>query len=152
MAISVHTEITDAARKPSRGWIFFDAECEFCRRWVARTEPIFAPRGFAFVPLEKDCARDMLRVPDEELLREMRVLMRNGERYGGADAIVALAKHVWWAWPLAIVARIPGIRRVLQAGYRSVASRRHCLSGRCAVSAGNRVLKRQVTDHEGGRR
>jgi predicted DCC family thiol-disulfide oxidoreductase YuxK len=63
----------------------------------------------------------------------MRVLLRCGEVYGGADAIVALAKYVWWAWPLVAAAQVPGVRRVLRAAYRQVAARRYCLAGRCAV-------------------
>jgi lipase maturation factor 1 len=137
--ISVSTEITDAASEPSRGWVLFDGDCTFCRRWVNRMEPILAPRGFVFLPLQTPWVRAFFHFPENQLLGEMRVLLRNDETYSGADAIIALAKHVWWAWPLVALAQIPGVRRALRAAYRRVAARRHCLSGACSVDRGTNL-------------
>jgi predicted DCC family thiol-disulfide oxidoreductase YuxK len=131
--ISVSTEITDAASTPFRGWVFFDGDCQFCRRWVDRIQPILAPRGFVFLPLQTPWVRAFFHFPENQLLGEMRVLLRNGQTHGGADAIIALAKHVWWGWPLVALARIPVVRHALRAAYRRGAACRHCLSGACAV-------------------
>jgi predicted DCC family thiol-disulfide oxidoreductase YuxK len=131
--ISVSAEITDAIPTPSRGWVLFDGDCQFCRRWVGRMEPILAPRGFVFLPLQTHWVRAFFHFPENQLLGEMRVLLRNGETYGGADAIIALARYVWWAWPLVALAKVPGVRHALRAAYRRVAARRHCLSGACSV-------------------
>jgi predicted DCC family thiol-disulfide oxidoreductase YuxK len=134
--ISVSTEITDADPKPSRGWVFFDGDCQFCRRWAARLEPILAPRGFAFLPLQTPWVQ-RLYAPNQ-LLDEMRVLLRSGETYGGADAIIALAKYVWWAWPLVALAHIPGVRRALRGAYRRVAARCGCINGVCSTNPDSR--------------
>lgn len=131
--ISVSTEITDATPTPSRGWVLFDGDCQFCRRWVNRMEPILAQRGFIFLPLQTPWVRAFFHFPEDQLLGEMRVLLRNGETHGGADAIVALAKYVWWGWPLVALAQVPGVRRALRAAYRRVAARRQCLGGACSV-------------------
>ena len=131
--ISVSTEITDAASKPSRGWVLFDGDCQFCRRWVDRMDPILAPRGFVFLPLQTPWVRAFFHFPENQLLGEMRVLLRNGETHGGADAIIALAKYVWWGWPLVALAQVAGMRRAFRAAYRRVAARRHCLTGACSV-------------------
>jgi predicted DCC family thiol-disulfide oxidoreductase YuxK len=145
MAISVFTEITDAKTHPIRGWVLYDGECQFCLGWVRRMTPVLAPRGFAFLPLQTLWVRAFLHLPEEELLGEMRVLLRDGgdgrdeqnecagQAFGGADAILELAKHVWWAWPLAAVAQIQTVRNLLRAGYRAVAARRYCVNGRCSL-------------------
>jgi predicted DCC family thiol-disulfide oxidoreductase YuxK len=135
MTISVNTEITDRAARPARGWIFFDSGCAFCRRWVRRVKPVLAPRGFAFAPLEAARSRSRLGIRPEQLLDEVRVLLPDGRAYGGADAMVALARYVWWAWPLVAAAHLPGFRRVLRFAYGRVALRRHCLEGTCAVGS-----------------
>ena len=131
--ISVSTERNEASAPPSRGWVLFDGDCPFCRRWVRRLESFLAPRGFKFLPLQTPWVRAHFRLPGAELLSEMRVLMRNGNTFGGADAIVHLARYVWWAWPLVPFARIPGVRYLLRAAYRFIAVRRQCLSGACAL-------------------
>ena len=132
MSVSVPTEMTDM-QSGARGWIFYDAECELCRRWVRRTQRVLGRRGFAFVPLQTAWARWVLHVSDEQLLKEMRVVLRNGGSFGGADAIVELAKHVWWAWPFAAIARIPVVREILRVIYGQVAARRKCLSHACSL-------------------
>jgi len=63
----------------------------------------------------------------------MRLLLADGRSVGGADAVVEIARHVWWAWPLWLVSRFPGMRPVLRAVYRSIAANRHCVGGVCKV-------------------
>ncbi|HUJ31284.1 MAG TPA: DUF393 domain-containing protein [Candidatus Acidoferrum sp.] len=132
--ISVSTETTDAAAKPLRGWVLYDGGCEFCCRSASRMEPILAPRGFVFLPLQTPWVRAFFHLPEDQLLDEMRVLLRNGEAHGGADAIIALARYVWWGWPLVALAHLPGVRAALRAGYRRIAARRYCINGACAVA------------------
>jgi predicted DCC family thiol-disulfide oxidoreductase YuxK len=75
----------------------------------------------------------LLVLPPDQLLRELRVVTANDEFYGGADAIVFLARQIWWAWPVFAFAQLPGMRRILHAGYRLLADHRNCSSGMCAV-------------------
>jgi predicted DCC family thiol-disulfide oxidoreductase YuxK len=139
--ISVSTEMNDERPRPSRGWVLFDGDCRFCRSWVRRIEPILAPRGFVFVPLQTPWVRSHFHLPEDQLLGEMRVLLRTDESSGGADAIIVLAKYVWWAWPLVALAAVPGVRPILRGAYRHIASRRYCISGVCSPnqSPDNRV-------------
>ena len=150
--ISVSTERTDAQRLPSRGWVLFDGECEFCRGWARRMEPVLVPRGFGFLPLQTPWVRALLHLPEEQLLDEMRVLLRNGETFGGADAIVALARYVWWGWPLVAIAYVPGVRRLLRAAYRRVAAHRYCAGGACATRSEIRVEREGDGNHQEERR
>ena len=130
------------------GWILYDGTCEFCRSWVRRLSPVLKPRGFIFLPLQTPWVREHLHLPEEQLLSEMRLLLPRGEVYGGSDAIVALAKYVWWARPAAMVAVVPGVRLLLRAAYRFVATRRYCLNGACAVMNSVRDADRS-TESEG---
>jgi len=87
------------------------------------------------MPLQTPWVRRYFHMPEERLLSEMRVVLRNGERYGGADAILALAKFVWWAWPLVVAAQIPGVRVLLRLVYRYAAARRYCVARTCSPRA-----------------
>ena len=61
-----------------------------------------------------------------ELLRELCFLHSNGALYGGADAVVAVARYIWWARPFVWLSKIPEIPLLLVAGYRWIANRRSC--------------------------
>ena len=54
----------------------------------------------------------------------MRVITVDGQSFSGADALIFLARRIWWAWPLAVVALIPGVRSLLRRAYGYYASRR----------------------------
>ncbi len=116
-------------RRARAGWVFFDAECSFCIALARRFGPILAPRGFALAPLQDPRVQELLALPPEQLLLEMRVLTPDGRQFGGADALIFLAGAVWWAWPLCALAQLTGMRTILQAGYRWVAARRRCTTG-----------------------
>jgi predicted DCC family thiol-disulfide oxidoreductase YuxK len=68
----------------------------------------------------------------------MRVATANGNVYGGAEAIVFLARQIWWAWPLYAAAKLPGIPRLLETCYRWFADHRTCVSGTCSISRKSR--------------
>jgi len=118
-----------------RGWVLYDETCELCLRSVARWRRVIERRGFAFEALQAPWVRERLQLSETELLREMRLLLADGEIFGGADAVVRLARAIWWAWPLVALAWVPGVKRLLRAGYRAVAARRSCTNGACGVSA-----------------
>jgi len=134
--ISLCSEMTDSkGRRARAGWLFFDADCAFCIALARRMARILVPRGFALAPLQDRRVADLLGLPQEELLREMRVLTVAGKHYGGADAVIFLASCVWWAWPLVALAQLPGVTSLLRAAYRRIAARRSCAAA-CAGSRG----------------
>jgi predicted DCC family thiol-disulfide oxidoreductase YuxK len=133
--ISLITEMTDSkGRKARAGWVFVDGECGFCMSIARRLRPVLEARGFGIATLQDPRVREQLSLPERELLAELRVLAKDGHQFGGADAIVYLARQVWWAWPLWGIAQAPGMRHVLRFAYRWIAIRRHCLSGACLYS------------------
>jgi predicted DCC family thiol-disulfide oxidoreductase YuxK len=125
----VHTEITETIQ----GWVFYDADCPFCTRWACRTDELLARRGWHLAPLQADWVRLRLNLKDGEPLLEMKLLTADGRILGGADAIIYVARSIWWAWPLFALAQLPGITPVLRAVYRRIAKNRFCFGGHCAL-------------------
>jgi predicted DCC family thiol-disulfide oxidoreductase YuxK len=118
-----------------RGWVFFDAECSFCTSLARRLEPVLLRRGFHCAALQEPWVAIVLGLRREELLSEFRVRTANGEVLGSADALLHLARHIWWAWPLYALSRIPSPRDLFRAAYRRLAVRRHCHAAACAATA-----------------
>jgi hypothetical protein len=65
------------------------------------------------------------------LLKEMRFLTKAGGVFGGAEAVVQIARRTWWGWPLFALSRVPGVMRALRCLYRWIAGRRNCGDGVC---------------------
>lgn len=150
--ISLSSEITDTKGSQAvRGWICFDRDCPVCAALVRRFRPVLEKRGFGFAALQDPRVQALLDLPAGELLREMRVAASDGQIYGGAGAVVYLARQIWWAWPLCAVAKLPGVPRILEACYRWFAGHRTCSSGSCSVS-GNDDLYRAFYEEKGQRR
>jgi predicted DCC family thiol-disulfide oxidoreductase YuxK len=132
--ISELTEITEIAEPiPFRGWIFFDEDCSFCRDLALRFDNLFRERGFHFEPLQSEWVQDRLNLTRQQALEEMRVLTVDGQIFGGVDAVIFLARQLWWAEPFAFIARIPTIPALLDRSYRWVAAHRTCAINRPAT-------------------
>jgi predicted DCC family thiol-disulfide oxidoreductase YuxK len=113
--------------------IYYDDECSFCRGMLQRFGRTLARRRFTFVPLQAPGAARVLGVSDDHLLDEMRVRLDDGAVCGGASAVMAIARRIWWAWPFWALSQLPGVMSLLDMGYRWVARNRHCLHGACEV-------------------
>jgi len=92
------------------------AECALCVRRARRFQALLERHGFVLVPLQSTAVRAALRVPESELLAEMRVITSDGRVFGGADALVFLSHVV--CKPLYELTRIPGVKPLLRIGYR----------------------------------
>jgi predicted DCC family thiol-disulfide oxidoreductase YuxK len=124
--ISLTSELTDSKGRHARGWLFFDADCDFCRRIAAWLERPMRRRGLAVAPLAEARVQALLGLAPEELLRAIRYVFTDGTQYSGADALIALAREFCWALPIIWVSRIPGGVRALRAAYAWVARHRRC--------------------------
>jgi predicted DCC family thiol-disulfide oxidoreductase YuxK len=129
--ISLADEYTDGKGRHARGWLFFDAECGFCTRLARWVAPILARRGMSVAPLQDPRVGALLGLSPEELLRELRFLLSDGQQLGGAAAVVGVANEIWWARPVVWFSKVPGAMKVLDAGYRWVAARRSCSAVQC---------------------
>ena len=118
-------------RNNATAWVFYDAHCRICTGFVNRLRRPLVRRGYLPVPLQRGWVQARLGLTPQRALDEMRVLTATGEILGGADALVHLTERIWWTWPFAALAHIPGARSVLRAIYRFVARRRRCAGAQC---------------------
>jgi predicted DCC family thiol-disulfide oxidoreductase YuxK len=115
--------------------VFYDADCKFCVNAARRFERVLARRRFELVPLQVPGASAEFGVPEDQLLAEMRLRLRDGRVFGGAAAVVEIARRIWWAWPLWALSRLPGAMRPMHATYSWIARRRSCANGACDIDA-----------------
>ena len=129
----MNTEITDI--KNANGWICFDVECRLCAKLARLFRPLLYRHRFALLPLQTPWVTERLASCDEELLSGMRLLTGEGQIHGGADALIEIARRIWWAKPVYWLSRIPLVQSVLVMGYRWLARNRTCLGGSCSRAA-----------------
>lgn len=129
--ISLAAEFTESKGRHARGWLFYDAECGFCTRTARWLAPILSRRGIAVAALQDPRVGALLGLSRAELMREIKLVMDDGTLTGGADALVALARHIWWAAPVMWFAKIPGGMDAMRKWYRTVAERRKCGAASC---------------------
>jgi len=137
----VNTEITENIR----GYVFYDAACPLCRRWIRRFHRVLVRRGLHPIPLQAAWAKRALGLASDHPLTEMKLLARDGRIYGGADALVQIARAVWWLWPLFAFAQIPGARTLLKMAYLRLAANRPCDDGRCVVPQRGTQQRRKIS-------
>jgi predicted DCC family thiol-disulfide oxidoreductase YuxK len=127
--ISLISEMTDTkGSRATHGWVFFDRDCSICTSLARRFRRPLETRGYGLAALQDPRVQALLALPPAELLREMRVATADGKIYGGAEAIVYLARQIWWAWPLYAADKLPGVPSILDACYRWFADHRTCSS------------------------
>ena len=136
--ISLTSEYTDGKGRHAKGWLFFDGDCRFCVRTARWLSPILMRRGFALAPLQDPRVGVLLGLSREELLRDLRFLMSDGTQYAGADAVLTVARQVWWMRPLVWISRIPKSMPFLHSLYRLVAESRSCSAISCEIAAVSR--------------
>lgn len=134
----MNSDITD---KDVNAWLLFDGQCPFCLNTARRFAPLLHRHGFALLPLQTAWVKERLSLTEEELLYEMRLLTKEGRLYGGADAVMQIARAFWWAKPLTWLYQLPVLKPLARAAYRCVARHRYffgggpqCSSGSCSVS------------------
>ena len=118
---------------PRNGWVFYDGACGMCSGSAKDFEEMLKRRGFAIAPLQASWVRARLGLREDEPLTEMKVLTASGEILGGADAVMYLSRSFWWAQPLLLLSRIPGVKSVIKQVYNWVAVNRHRISGACTL-------------------
>ncbi|EEF61089.1 thiol-disulfide oxidoreductase DCC family protein [Pedosphaera parvula] len=125
----MNTEITERYK----GWVVYDADCALCRTWAGRTYRILRGRGFRLVPFHVEWVRKELGLKEGQLPDEMRLLNQDGKNIGGADAVVEIARTIWWAFPIYAVSRFPGMLLAFRTIYRTLAKRRNCIGKVCRL-------------------
>ncbi|HSA91941.1 MAG TPA: DUF393 domain-containing protein [Terriglobales bacterium] len=124
--------------RPVAGWVAYDGDCGVCQLLLRLVGPALRRQGFVFETLQAPWMAARLHisygVAPDDLLKEMRVLTADGHELAGADAVVFLARRIWWLWWLWALACVPGMRPLLRVGYRWFARHRHRISRRLGYS------------------
>ena len=127
------TENTDNNAKSVNGWIGYDAACPFCRGVRFHSAPVFARRGFPFVPLQFPELAARLGLDARHPTVEMKLLLADGSVLGETDAVLFLGSRIWWLAPFAWIARHRPFHGLAVASYKAVAARRHFLGDLCGL-------------------
>ena len=91
-------------------------------------------KGWQFIP-EK---MDELGLTMEDGLTQAWFVDEEGILTGGAEAINASFRYIWWARPIAPLYYMPGVRQIQDRVYRWVADNRYKMPGStdaCAIPA-----------------
>ena len=121
----------------THGWVLYDGECPLCLATVARFGPMLRRHHFRLAPLQTPWVQKQLGLNPNEPLAEMKLLTADGLIFGGADALLQIAKKIWWAWPLFVLAKIPGLTSLFHVIYRRIAANRTCFGGQCSIPQKN---------------
>ena len=81
--ISLASEMTDRKGQHARGWLFFDAECEFCTAIARRLIGPLKRRGLAMAPLQDPRVGILLGLSQQELLHAIRFVLADGSHHSG---------------------------------------------------------------------
>ncbi len=121
------------------GWVLYDGDCSLCSRTARRCKGLLERVGFQIAALQATDAGVAYERDEQGRPTEMIVVMPDGRELGGADGIVAIARRLWWAWPLYALAQVPWVMNLLRAAYRYIAARRACSRGACAMPQQRRL-------------
>lgn len=117
------------------GTIFFDASCGMCSIAARRMQWLIGGRGFAFLPLQTPGVAEELHLGPNDADWEIKLMMPNHEVLGGADALLAIARQIWWAYPIWLISLIPGVMPLMRFFYRMVARNRRRISQVCHLQS-----------------
>jgi len=112
--------------------VLFDGGCPLCRRTVRALRAIDWFGRLHFVDGTDAVARARIApgLTEAEILVEMFVVDSRGQRHGGYDGYLRLARAVPLLWPFALLGPAPGLRVAGDRLYRLVAANR-IRRGRC---------------------
>lgn len=116
------------------GWVLYDDSCGFCRRWIPYWSATLGKRGFDIAPLQSAWVAQ--RLPAEDLLADLRLVLADGTQIRGADVYRYVMRRIWWAYPLYLLSVAPLLSRVFDWGYRTFANNRYRFSRACGLPPG----------------
>jgi predicted DCC family thiol-disulfide oxidoreductase YuxK len=102
--------------------MLYDADCGFCRRWIARWQSFTRDRvDYESFQSAADRFHD---IPRENFAVAVHLIEPDGSFSRGAEAVFRALAHGGRRWPLWLYRRVPGVAPVTEAAYRVVAGNR----------------------------
>ena len=140
--------IPEQTGEAARGWVFYDGDCSLCAGAAARFALLLHRHHFNLAPLQAAWVRKRIGLEPDEPLAEMKLLAADGRIYGGADALLQIARAIWWLWPLGHLLTMPGIHWLAGCTYRWVARHRYYFGGRCKKEGQRSICHRHAAFFE----
>jgi len=121
------TTLPTPADRPEADLVIYDGHCKFCTAGAKRLARWDGQgRRLAFLSLhDPEVARRFPDLTHEQLMAQMYVVDRDGQRYGGAAAFRYLTRRLPRLWLLAPWLHVPFSLPVWQFLYRQVARQRY---------------------------
>jgi len=137
--ILLHPDVWRGALSPrdvggpgGRGLLLYDGRCPACRKGARRMAALLGKRGYRVVPLQRRWVRERHPIRPGQSRPQTHLILPGDRRLAGVDALLHLARDLWWSWPLWVLAQVPGVTWLLRRGYARGARRgkRHtCATG-----------------------
>jgi predicted DCC family thiol-disulfide oxidoreductase YuxK len=122
--------LTDPDEHPGATVVIWDGKCNFCRTQVERIQAFDRSGKLTYISLHDPRVSE--RYPElnyDQLMDQMWVITSDHQRFGGADAIRYLSRHLPRLWWLAPVMHLPYAMPLWRYFYRVLANRRYRLAG-----------------------
>ena len=120
-------------REPANGWVLYDADCGVCSRWVPSWAPSLGRHGLAVAPLQSSWVEERTGMNRDDLVKDIRLLERDGRLHSGAEVYRYLMRRFWWTYPLYLLTLAPGLRQAFDWAYRTFAQHRTRISSDCGL-------------------
>jgi hypothetical protein len=99
------------------------------RSWAATLERL----GLSLAPLQSPWVGPRTGLPPDVLLRDLRLLENDGKLVSGPDVYRHVMRRLWWAYPLYLLSRVPGLDHIFDWSYRAFARNRRVISRGCEL-------------------
>lgn len=103
--------------------LVYDGDCRFCGRWVARWQARTGAR-VDYVPLQQPGVLVRLGIPLASARRSVQLVLPDGRRYEGAEAVFRVVLFAPGRHLLARIGLLPVVRWIAERFYRLVANHR----------------------------
>lgn len=122
----------DKSAKPL-GWVLYDGACGFCSWWIPYWKQAIRRCGYEIASVQSKWVQEQVKIPNEPLNNDIRLLLRNGKLINGADAYIYGMQRVWWSRPLGYVLGLPGFRWLTWKFYKIFNRNRFLVSKICRL-------------------
>lgn len=130
------------AERPEADIVIYDGQCKFCTGQVQNLASWDSKGRLAFLSLhDPEVAKRFPDLTYDQLMEEMYVVDREGNRYGGAAAFRYLTTRLPRLYVLAPLMHIPFTMPLWRWGYKQIAKRRYAIAGKSADACDDGACK-----------
>ena len=125
---------------PIQPLVIYDADCDFCRFWIARWRHVTGER--ADYISSREVGDRFPEIPHEHYQKAVQLVNPDGEVFCGAEAVFrAFAHNARRRWVLGLYQRLPGFAPITEAVYRFIAGHRKFFSAVTRWGWGNQPIR-----------